>query len=353
LFAYQNGQQYYSTSGGESWTAKTDPIFNNTGALNTRVKGDTIIALGDNKILLSKNFGASWEAIRLTDNFFLAYNAAFLNDKLYVASHQGLFASSDLSTPWTKVSGLPEEGILDIKVRDGALYAGTTVGLYVSYDAGLSWYTLNDGLGDLSPRLLAFNSDYAFFGTYGLSVWRNSSHKLNVRPTITGVVSPLELTDNLDIQIDINNFRVTDPDNEFPKDFTLTVRPGNDYTFSGSVVTPAPNFNGELKVKLVVNDGHHDSNEYVATVDVITGISETLGVTNFFPNPVHQTINFTLSGEVVSYSIKDFMGRTVIRNDNLLTNADVHSIDVSGLPKGIYFIELQGRKNRIQKFLKY
>ncbi len=61
---------------------------------------------------------------------------------------------------------------------------------------------------------------------------------------------------------------MTDPDNNFPADFTLEVRNGANYSRSGNTITPAQDFNGDLTVPVVVNDGTDDSLPFNATVSV-------------------------------------------------------------------------------------
>jgi hypothetical protein len=53
-----------------------------------------------------------------------------------------------------------------------------------------------------------------------------------------------------------------------PSDLTLKIMAGNNYTFSGSVVTPTANFSGELSVNVVVSDLNDDSEEFEATITV-------------------------------------------------------------------------------------
>ena len=56
---------------------------------------------------------------------------------------------------------------------------------------------------------------------------------------------------------------MTDPDNDYPADFTLSLAPGENYTVAGSTVTPLSNFNGSLDVPATVNDGELDSAPFV------------------------------------------------------------------------------------------
>ena len=61
---------------------------------------------------------------------------------------------------------------------------------------------------------------------------------------------------------------MTDADNTYPDDFSLTVLAGTNYTVVGATITPAADFNGELTVPVKVNDGTVDSNTYNLSVTV-------------------------------------------------------------------------------------
>jgi photosystem II stability/assembly factor-like uncharacterized protein len=352
IFACQTGFEFYSTSNGETWTTKHHAAFDNIAVFDAVVKGDTIIVLASDNLVISKNFGSTWEIVRVSTDYFFPNDALFINDDLYVATSQGLYVCTYPGTTWKKITGLPNTEILSLLVRNDALYAGTTDGLYVSFDNGHHWFPLN-GLTGAYMKPLTFNDTYCFTGTYGASVWRNSWAKFNVRPQITGLASPLEFSDDQAIVIDINNLLVTDPDSNFPEDFILTIKPGTNYTVVGNEITTVPNYSGELHVPLVVSDGHSESNEYTATLNVITGISESDTRIVCFPNPTNQKININALGNVKSYLITDVTGRKIMGDETLPGDVEIFSVDVSALPTGIYFLELHGRERQIHRFSKY
>jgi len=90
---------------------------------------------------------------------------------------------------------------------------------------------------------------------------------VNVAPVITGQTA-LSTAEDTGLTITLSDLTVTDPDNTYPDDFTLAVQTGTNYTVSGSTITPALNFNGDLSVPVRVNDGINDSNTYNLTVTV-------------------------------------------------------------------------------------
>lgn len=77
---------------------------------------------------------------------------------------------------------------------------------------------------------------------------------VNIRPVITGQQSVTTIENN-EVTLQLTDLIVSDADNDFPEDFSMTLSEGSNYTFSGRTVTPAQNFTGNLTVKITVNDG--------------------------------------------------------------------------------------------------
>ena len=89
----------------------------------------------------------------------------------------------------------------------------------------------------------------------------------NVAPHITGQ-TPISINQGQSVVVDFNQLSVTDPDNNYPSGFTLTVYSGSNYTVDGTTVTPAASFSGSLKVPVSVNDGKAESNRFDLKIDV-------------------------------------------------------------------------------------
>lgn len=80
-------------------------------------------------------------------------------------------------------------------------------------------------------------------------------------PVITGQ-STISILEDERLTIQFSHLIVTDPDTPYPTEFTLKVLPGTNYAFTGNTITPAADYNGNLTVNVVVNDGTRDSNTY-------------------------------------------------------------------------------------------
>ena len=341
-FAFTSTGQYYSTTESETWTSRNDIIFNNTGIRGGMIKGDTIVLLGSsNNVFISKDFGISWASSVISSNVFTSTRAIYVNSKLFVSTWSGIFVSPDLGSTWTKSSnGLPNDEVTGLTNRGNDLYAGTTKGVYISYDQGGQWHPVNDGFskGDASP--LAFNSSFLFSGSYGTSVWSIPLEKLNVEPVCTGITPGLQLVRGETITIELNDLTIIDPDDNFPADFSMTILPGDNYTVSGNVVTPAIDFEGDLSITIIVNDGHNNSQAFIATIGVVVGTEKEHKEHPFlYPNPATDIISIGSENRpAASYRIRDYLGRIVLQNKGTEFQVDRSVINITQLPPGIYFL---------------
>lgn len=110
--------------------------------------------------------------------------------------------------------------------------------------------TVNDGTVDSAP--------------FNLQIMVTA---LNDPPVIIGQ-TPLSTDENIPVALDPAHLTVSDPDNSYPADFTLSLVAGNHYAISGNVVTPATGFNGTLSVSVFVNDGTVNSNFFDVQITV-------------------------------------------------------------------------------------
>lgn len=127
----------------------------------------------------------------------------------------------------------------------------------------------------------------------------------NDEPTITGLSGPLSTDMNISITLALEDLQVNDRDHEYPNDHTLTILPGENYTFDGLTITPATDFSGILYVQLKVNDGIEDSEIFVAEIDVLspeaTNVEPTIsGLFSPLNIPVNTSITLSLDNLIVN-----------------------------------------------------
>lgn len=111
--------------------------------------------------------------------------------------------------------------------------------------------TVNDGTSNSAP--------------FNLQITVNA---VNDVPVITGQAS-LNTAEEQAIEINLSHLIVSDPDDVYPADFTLSVLAGTNYSVSGSVITPASGFTGTLFVGVFVNDGVASSQIYNLQITII------------------------------------------------------------------------------------
>src|SRR5690606_9901059 len=95
------------------------------------------------------------------------------------------------------------------------------------------------------------------------------------------------------ITLEPGHLTVEDPDDNYPTGFTLSVLPGENYTVSGSTVTPASDFFGDLIVPVPVIDGTFSSNAFNVTVAVIA-VNDPPVITGQVPATTESGSPFTL-----------------------------------------------------------
>ena len=115
----------------------------------------------------------------------------------------------------------------------------------------------------------------------------------NVAPVIDGQAGVLQTPEDTALTIVLEDLEVTDPDNVFPADFTLTVQAGENYTVADNTITPAAAFRGNLTVPVIINDGTEDSEVFNLTV--------TVAAPSFTSTPVENaTVDVAYSYEVTA-----------------------------------------------------
>ena len=131
--------------------------------------------------------GASWSDVsiaglpeRSTVNAIAASaydpNTAFAAVFARRDTHPYIFRTRDGGKSWEKiVTGLPEAGIARVvredSVRKGMVFVGTESGVYVSFDSGDHWQSLQLGLPTSSVRDLTIHGDDLVAATFGRGLW--------------------------------------------------------------------------------------------------------------------------------------------------------------------------------------
>ncbi len=156
LFAATGDGVYMSTDDGTDWTAASSGL---PGVHITALAadGDSLFAADwSSHIYLTTDLGTSWKMIcdGLPTNWASALVA--VDSSLYVLEGGHIYAVTNGGAIWHEMdSGVPSVRVLTLGGRD--LYAGTSSGLYVSSDGGVSWGLLH-GSASWNVSGLAFGA---------------------------------------------------------------------------------------------------------------------------------------------------------------------------------------------------
>ncbi|MCA9736026.1 MAG: glycosyl hydrolase [Gemmatimonadota bacterium] len=106
-----------------------------------------------------------------TGRAYISVRRPLLNDR---APH--IWKTSDYGQTWTKiVNGIRNDdyvhAVREDPTRQGLLYAATQHGVYLSYDDGAHWQSLNNNLPDVPVADLIVEDNDLVIGTHGRSFW--------------------------------------------------------------------------------------------------------------------------------------------------------------------------------------
>jgi hypothetical protein len=202
VFYNATGSRLYKTvNGAASWQevvqfgSKTNPsciIRPRWHAIGLHPRDTRLLALtgAGGRVIVSTNAGAGWTVTPLIGAVpgWTGFNSATAwtrNNLLYLSSESPtpgatrLAVSADKGATWRRAdNGLPDVAIshivADPRDRNGkTVYAGTWIGVYVTYDGGANWKLFGAGLPNVSVQGLYLSPDEDFLrvATYGRGIW--------------------------------------------------------------------------------------------------------------------------------------------------------------------------------------
>lgn len=142
-----------------------------------------------------------------------------------------------------------------------------------------AWLSFNTSTGLLSGTptnaQVGTNATAVFNVTLRATDESNAYVDQNFTVTVTNVndapvinsQNSISTEEDTEVNITTAVLNVTDVDDVYPDNFTLTVKPGLNYTISGNTVIPADNWNGSLTVPIELSDGQATVN-YSLSVEV-------------------------------------------------------------------------------------
>ncbi len=102
---------------------------------------------------------------------------------------------------------------------------------------------------------------------------------------------------NQSVTIVFAHLTVVDPDNDYPKGFSIKLSDGPNYSLSGNNVVPDKDFVGILSVPVIVNDGKDNSDVFQLQISVVRSGSQPE------PTPGGPPLFVTFGEDVLHYSV--------------------------------------------------
>ena len=248
-----------------------------------------------------QHVGENTVTVRVTDS------KANVDSTFTILVNQTNHKPAITSTPVTTVNE-DADYVYNVAYTDAD--AGDILILYT--DSIPDWLTYDSNLKRLSGKptndQVGFKSDSAYYVKLRISDTKQDSvqsfyitvKNINDAPVITGQLTTPVVNPDSSFIITMDDLIAADVDNPV-SDLNLTIFAGTGYSITGDIITINSGVTGQISVKVVVDDGTLESNEYNYRVDVkpLTGIDETAGQNNpavkVYPNPAEEVIHFDFS----------------------------------------------------------
>ncbi len=384
------GELFLSTNLGTSWAniSISDDLF----TINDLDHTDARIYAGTTRgLVISEDLGSTWSFFN--NEQLVILDMELIGTKVYAATSTGIFVTATTKEVWSDVSdNLGSLFTNTLLVKGNTLIAGALAAsvweiplvetnlspditspptaeatedvlftyiptasdpendnINYSIDNHSGWITIADNVVSGTPmegnlegtfELIAIDEN----GASSMQTVAVMVTPVNDPPTITDYLGAATVPGNRSLAFSLTDFTVTDVDNAFPDDFTLTILAGENYEVNGSAISPAQDFVGTITVVVTVNDGELDSEEFSIEVEV----TEPLGFDynaflrdfSIYPNPTHDHLKISgKGGSTFSLAIFTLQGKEVLNME--LVGGTEQRIDLSTLTPGVYLLKVR------------
>jgi hypothetical protein len=244
---------------------------------------------------VNANVGDTTVTLRISDgtasvNQTFTLSVVNVNDAPIISSTAVTAVNEDQPYSYTIVAS-------DVDAGDAITYSAPVLPSWLSFNATthvLSGTPTNDQVGTLPSQ--------SFNVTLRVTDLSNAQTNQVFQVTVTNVndapviLSKGSVSTNEDVAFTLllSNLTVSDVDNVYPDDFTLTVTEGTNYTFSGNTVTPAANYHGSITVNFDLSDG---------TATISDNISVTVVSVNDAPVITSEAKTTAKEGSLYTYVV--------------------------------------------------
>ncbi len=179
---------YKSTNMGANWSNSNSGLpVRSTHAL--AMKNTTIFAgiWAPDGIYKSTNSGANWTSTGLNGTGVMDI---IIKDGFIFAgtSNAGVQLSTDDGDSWTAVNnGLPDNFVHEMALCGNTIFIGGNSGVYISDNNGASWTSANNGITDIGIRAFAVYGTTVYAGTFSKGVFVTTNNGANWTPINNGL----------------------------------------------------------------------------------------------------------------------------------------------------------------------
>jgi hypothetical protein len=213
-----------------------------TGVLSGTPTNDNV---GNNAVKLSLTNGS----VTIDQPFTI--NVANVNDLPVITSTPATSVDEDVAYSYTLTA-------TDVDAGATLTFSAPVLPAWMSFNTStgvLSGTPTNDQVGTAASAdfdvILRVTDNTSAYVEQPFTIKVN---QVNDPPVITGQ-NAVSTDEDVPFTIVPADLIVVDVDNVYPDDFTLTVKGGSKYTFSGNTITPDENYNGTLTVPIDLSDG--------------------------------------------------------------------------------------------------
>lgn len=215
---------YATTDNGLTWINLTPDWVTTVTSLAIQ-DGAIYAGTMSNGVQLSIDNGTTWNAVNTNLDQYAIYALAVYESSVFAGTNYGVFSSTNMGSSWT-LTGLTQP-IRSFTIADSYIFAGSPfAGVFLSFDSGTTWQSINEGLEVNEVAALAANDSYLFAGVLGTTV-----HRRPLSDFINVGISDKESSTNVQLFPNPSTDKITISLNDLSQETQLSI-----FTISGQKI---------------------------------------------------------------------------------------------------------------------